>query len=163
MTTTIYTARRLITMNPRQPDAAAVAVKDGRILGVGSVEDLLKWGPATVDERFKDKVIMPGLIEGHCHLKEGGMWSWTYLGWFDRRDPSGHVWAGLKSMQAVVERLTQVDAEMTAKGIAADQALLAWGFDPIYFGGERMDVQHLSGIARPVSYTHLTLPTKRIV
>jgi len=154
MTTTIYTARRLITMNPRQPDAAAVAVKDGRILGVGSVEDLLKWGPATVDERFKDKVIMPGLIEGHCHLKEGGMWSWTYLGWFDRRDPSGHVWAGLKSMQAVVERLTQVDAEMTAKGIAADQALLAWGFDPIYFGGERMDVQHLSGIARPIVITH---------
>lgn len=154
MTTTIYTARRLITMNPRQPDAAAVAVKDGRILGVGSVEDLLKWGPATVDERFKDKVIMPGLIEGHCHLKEGGMWSWTYLGWFDRRDPSGHVWAGLKSMQAVVERLTQVDAEMTAKGIAADQPLLAWGFDPIYFGGERMDVQHLSGIARPIVITH---------
>jgi len=154
MTTTIYTARRLITMNPRQPDAAALAVKDGRILGVGSVEDLLKWGPATVDERFKDKVIMPGLIEGHCHLKEGGMWSWTYLGWFDRRDPSGHVWAGLKSMQAVVERLTQVDAEMTAKGIAADQPLLAWGFDPIYFGGERMDVQHLSGIARPIVITH---------
>ena len=154
MTTTIYTARRLITMNPRQPDAAAVAVKDGRILGVGSVEDLLKWGPATVDERFKDKVIMPGLIEGHCHLKEGGMWSWTYLGWFDRRDPSGHVWAGLKSMQAVVERLTQVDAEMTAKGIVADQPLLAWGFDPIYFGGERMNVQHLSGIARPIVITH---------
>ena len=57
-------------------------------------------------------------------------------------------------MQAVVERLTQVDAEMTAKGIAADQALLAWGFDPIYFGGERMDVQHLSGIARPIVITH---------
>ncbi len=154
MTITIYPARRLITMNPRQPEAAAVAVKDGRILGVGSVEDLLKWGPATIDERFKDKVIMPGLIEGHCHLKEGGMWSWTYLGWFDRRDPSGHVWAGLKSMQAVVERLTQVDAEMTAKGLALDQPLLAWGFDPIYFGGERMDVHHLSGIARPIVITH---------
>lgn len=154
MTITIYPARRLITMNPRQPEAAAVAVKDGRILGIGSVEDLLKWGPATIDERFKDKVIMPGLIEGHCHLKEGGMWSWTYLGWFDRRDPSGHVWAGLKSMQAVVERLTQVDAEMTAKGLALDQPLLAWGFDPIYFGGERMDVHHLSGIARPIVITH---------
>ena len=154
MTITIYPARRLITMNPRQPEAAAVAVKDGRILGVGSVEDLLKWGPATIDERFKDKVIMPGLIEGHCHLKEGGMWSWTYLGWFDRRDPSGHVWAGLKSMQAVVERLTQVDAEMTAKGLSLDQPLLAWGFDPIYFGGERMDVHHLSGIARPIVITH---------
>lgn len=154
MTITIYPARRLITLNPRQPEAAAVAVKDGRILGVGSVEDLLKWGPATIDERFKDKVIMPGLIEGHCHLKEGGMWSWTYLGWFDRRDPSGHVWAGLKSMQAVVERLTQVDAEMTAKGLALDQPLLAWGFDPIYFGGERMDVHHLSGIARPIVITH---------
>ena len=154
MNTTIDPARRLLTMNPRQPEAAAVAVRDGRILGVGSVEDLLRWGPATIDERFKDKIIMPGLIEGHCHLKEGGMWSWTYLGWFDRRDPAGHVWTGLKSMRAVVERLAQVDAEMSAQGLAADKPLLAWGFDPIYFGGERMDVSHLRSIARPIVITH---------
>ncbi len=154
MSTTIYLARRIITMNPRQPESAAVAVRDGRILGVGELDDLLKWGKATIDERFKDKVLMPGLIEGHCHLKEGGMWSWTYLGWFDRRDPSGYVWPGLKSMQAVVERLAQVDAEMTAKGSASDQPLLAWGFDPIYFGGERMTVEHLKPITRPVVITH---------
>jgi len=143
-------------MNPRQPDAAAIAVRDGRILGVGSVEDLQQWGASTIDDQFKDKVIMPGLIEGHCHLKEGGMWAWTYLGWFDRRDPSGHVWPGLKSMQAVVDRLAQVDAEMTARGCGDEQPLLAWGFDPIYFGGERMTVDHLkaAAVARPIVITH---------
>lgn len=157
MTTTIYLARRILTMNPRQPEATAVAVRDGRILGVGELADLLQWDKAsTVDERFKDKVLMPGLIEGHCHLKEGGMWAWTYLGWFDRRDPSGHVWPGLKSMQAVTARLVEVDAEMTAKGVSQEQPLLAWGFDPIYFGGERMTVEHFAqaNLTRPIVISH---------
>ncbi|NBX14086.1 MAG: amidohydrolase, partial [Betaproteobacteria bacterium] len=140
MNTTIYPARKIITMNPMQPEASHVAVRDGRVLGVGSLQELASWGPYTLNEQFKDKVLMPGLIEGHCHLKEGSMWDMHYLGWFDRRDPQGKVWQGLRSMQAVVERLTQVDASMTAMGKSPTEPLIAWGFDPIYFGGERMTV-----------------------
>ena len=40
MTTTIYPARRIITMNPAIPFAEAVAVRDGRVLAVGTVEEL---------------------------------------------------------------------------------------------------------------------------
>ena len=90
--TTIYAARKIITMNPMQPEASHVAVRDGRVLGVGTLADLSNWGAYTLDEQFKDKVLMPGLIEGHCHLKEGSMWDMPYLGWFDRRDPQGKVW-----------------------------------------------------------------------
>jgi len=35
--TTIYRARKIITMNPSRPVATHVAVKDGRILGAGSL------------------------------------------------------------------------------------------------------------------------------
>ena len=39
--TTIYTARRVITMNPANPEGTAVAVRDGRVLGVGDLEELV--------------------------------------------------------------------------------------------------------------------------
>src|SRR6188768_490557 len=143
MTTTIYSARKIITMNAMQPEATHVAVRDGRILGVGALAELAAWGPHTLDDRFADKVLMPGLIEGHCHLKEGSMWDMPYLGWFDRRDPQGTVWPGLRSMEAVVARLVEIDAQMQAAGKAVTEPLIAWGFDPIYFGGERMTVEHL--------------------
>ena len=89
MSITIYAARNIITMNPMQPQATHVAVRDGRILGVGDLATLAQWGPHTLDTRFADQVLMPGLVEGHCHLKEGSMWNMHYLGWFDRRDPQG--------------------------------------------------------------------------
>ena len=50
---------------------------------------------------------------------------------------------GLRSMEAVVQRLIEIDQKMQQSGEPADKPLLAWGFDPIYFGGERMTVEHL--------------------
>src|SRR5690606_37716175 len=66
--TTIFRARAILTTTPAQPEATHVAVRDGRILGVGDAESLQGWGAATVDERYADQVLMPGLVEGHCHL-----------------------------------------------------------------------------------------------
>jgi predicted amidohydrolase YtcJ len=139
-----------------QPHATHVAVRDGRVLAVGALADMQAWGEVTIDERFAGKVLMPGLVEGHCHLKEGSMWDWTYLGWFDRRDPEGKVWSGLRSMDEVVSRLTEVAAKMTADGVPDTTPLIAWGFDPIYFGGERMTVQHVdrASATRPIVIGH---------
>lgn len=154
--TTVYAARKIITMNPMQPAASHVAVRDGRILSVGSLEQAKAWGNVELDNRFADRVLMPGLIEGHCHLKEGGMWSMPYLGWFDRRDPNGKVWPGLRSMQAVIDRLHAIDREMQLAGSGSDIPLVAWGFDPIYFDNERMTVQHIDRACpdRPVVIAH---------
>lgn len=155
--TTVYSARKIITMNPMQPEATHVAVRDGCVLAVGDLDRTGAWGAYSLDERFADKVLMPGLVEGHCHLKEGSMWDMPYLGWFDRRDPQGQVWPGLRSMDAVVERLAQIDAKMRATGQDDAVPLLAWGFDPIYFeGGVRMTVEHLdrASATRPVVVSH---------
>lgn len=156
MTTIVYQARKIITMNPMQPQATYVAVRDGRVLAVGTRDDMHAWGDFELDNRFADKVLMPGLVEGHCHLKEGSMWNWAYVGWFDRRDPNGKLWSGLRSMEAVVERLSEIDAEMTIAGRPDTDPLIAWGFDPIYFGGERMtvvDVDRVS-VTRPIIISH---------
>ena len=111
MSITVYPARKIITMNPVQPHATpcggARRAHPERRHAASSVS---AWGAQRSTTRFADKVLMPGLIEGHSHLKEGSMWDMHYLGWFDRRDPQGKVWSGLRSMDAVVARLAEVDA-----------------------------------------------------
>jgi len=148
---TIYPARRILTMNPNRPEASHVAVRDGRILGAGSLEELRGWGPYELDRRFEGMVLMPGFVEGHSHAFEGGVWNFPYLGFFDRRAPDGSVSPGLKSIEAVVERLRDL-----ARGMTGDGPLLAWGFDPIYFGGRRMNAGDLDSVSveRPVLVLH---------
>ena len=102
---TIYPARKVITMNVRRPEASHVAVRDGWILGAGALEELAGWGPHEIDDRFADKVIMPGLVEGHCHSREGSGWDEAYVGFHDRTDPDRVVHPGLKSIDEVVGRL----------------------------------------------------------
>ena len=154
--TTIFPARRVITMNPAFPTAEAVATREGRILAVGTVDDLTRWGEHTIDDRFADKIIMPGFVESHCHAMSGGMWEYPYVGFFDRRSPDGKLWSGSKNIDEVVERVGELDEEMGAAGRPDDELLLAWGVDPLYFDGERLDRHHLDKASpnRPVYLQH---------
>jgi len=90
-------------MDRTLPVADAVAVLDGRILGVGDTATLATWGTHRIDDRYADRVLMPGLIEGHSHLLEGGIWDYPYVGFYQRRSPDGSVWPALRSIDAVVE------------------------------------------------------------
>jgi len=152
MSTIVYSARRILTMNPGQPFATHVAVRDGRILGAGSIESLKGWGKFELDERFKDKVILPGFVEGHSHAYEGGVWKFPYVGYFDRVSPEGKRSPGLKNIDEVVAALQVYEKTMPRDG----STLLAWGFDPIYFGGRRMDLADLDKVStgRPVVIIH---------
>jgi predicted amidohydrolase YtcJ len=146
---TVFVARRIITMNPAQPFATHVAVRDGRILAVGGATEVGDLGAVETDDRFAAKVILPGFVEGHSHLHEGAAWRDPYLGFFDRRAPDGTIAPGLKNIEAVVERLR-------AAAPASNDAITAWGFDPIYFRGRRMTFADLDAVSldRPVVITH---------
>lgn len=150
--TTIYVAKKILTMNPNQREVTHVAVRDGRILGAGALSDLEPWGTYTLDDRFSDKVLMPGFVEGHAHTMEGTLWRKTYVGWFDRRDPDGKTWAGLKSIDSVIERLKETEAQMTDP----DAALSGWGLDPIYMNNQRISRHDLDKVSttRPIGVLH---------
>ena len=64
--TTVFPARRVITMEPSSPDTTAVAVSGDRIVAVGSFEEL-RDGDFAVDETFAEAVVCPGFIEQHLH------------------------------------------------------------------------------------------------
>lgn len=150
--TIIYSAKKIITMNPNQPEVSHVAVRDGRILGAGPLEKLAVWGPYRLDDRFADKVLMPGLVEGHAHTMEGTLWRNVYVGWFDRMDPEGRVWSGLKSIDAVLDRLKEAERAMKDP----DAPLSGWSLDPIYMNNERVGRQQLDQVSatRPIGVLH---------
>lgn len=149
---TIFPARKVITMSAGMPIADAVAVRDGRILGVGTVDELAGWGDHVVDGTFQDKVILPGFVEAHSHAMEGAMWSFVYVGYFDRTSPDGKRWAGCPSVDLVLARLREADAAIDDP----NATLFAWGLDPIYFPGERMTAAHLDRVSttRPIFVFH---------
>ncbi|USE77352.1 amidohydrolase [Cupriavidus gilardii] len=153
--TRIFHARKILTMNPAQPQATHVAVRDGRIVAVGAPGDMAPWADARVDDTFRDKVLMPGLVEAHCHLMEGAMWEAVYVGYFDRRDPDGRLWRGLRTLDQVIDRLASAASRLTE----ADTPLLAWGFDPIYFGAGRLSVRELDRVSatRPIVVMHASV------
>merc|ERR1711969_337415 len=67
---TVFTARRIYTMDPSLPEATAIAVRDGRIVELGTIESLQPWlgrHEHVVDDRFCDAVLLPGLIDPHMH------------------------------------------------------------------------------------------------
>ena len=150
--TIVYSARRILTMNPSRPEATHVAVRDGRILGAGSIDELKGWGAYTLDTRFAEKVLMPGLVEGHSHTTEGTYWRYVYVGYFDRTDPDGRVWTGADSIDAAVARLK-------AAGDALEdpaQPITGWGLDPIYYGQRRCSRHDLDRASptRPIGVQH---------
>ncbi|MCI1280335.1 MAG: amidohydrolase [Nitrospira sp.] len=72
----VFIAKKIVTMDPTRPTATAVAVRGGEILSVGSLADLQPWlkaHPHKIDTQFKDKVLMPGLIDPHMHPMLGAI------------------------------------------------------------------------------------------
>jgi predicted amidohydrolase YtcJ len=151
----VLVAKKILTMNPAQPYATHVAIRDGRILSVGNSDDVKQWGDAEIVDTFRDKVLMPGLVEGHCHLMEGAMWDAVYVGYHDRRGPDGVRRPGLHTLDAVIDRLKAAHDLMTDK----QAPLLAWGFDPIFFGTKRLSVKELNTVCtgRPIVVLHASV------
>ena len=59
----------IVTVNPRQPSADAVAVADGRIVAVGTKADVLRLaGPRTQLTDLGGRTLVPGFIDGHSHF-----------------------------------------------------------------------------------------------
>lgn len=117
--TTIYTARKIHTMAPERPHASAVAVRDGRILAVGELPDIIHWlkkspfCPFEVETLFADKILVPGLIDAHTHLGSLALeYSNTFIAQVPWSRPEGGFFPTYADKNAVLERLREQDAAL---------------------------------------------------
>jgi len=59
----------IVTVNPAQPAAEAVAIAGGKIVAVGSAADVMALkGPGTVVTDLAGKTLVPGFVDGHSHF-----------------------------------------------------------------------------------------------
>ena len=144
---TIYAAKKLVTMSPTA-SGSAVAVKDGRIAGIGSIEALKKrFAKAVVDKRYADKVLTPGLIDPHMHLWLFALVSnakfiapadWS-LPWGDEKGVTGH--------DAYMKRLK--DYEKSLKD--PSELLFTWGYHQAFHGKiDRKTLDEQVSSTRPI-------------
>jgi predicted amidohydrolase YtcJ len=59
----------VITIDTEMPQAEAIAIKEGRILAVGTNKEIEKYkGDDTKTIDLQDKTVLPGLIDAHMHF-----------------------------------------------------------------------------------------------
>ena len=112
----------IVTMNPAQPEARALAVRNGRVLALGSQDEIAGLRrPDTEIVELGDQVALPGLIEPHMHL-----WGTVIFdSWLDCSPLANPVF------DAVVERLRHA-----AASARPGQWVTGKLFDPSLYPGE---------------------------
>lgn len=149
---TIFTASKVVTMNPANPEVQAVAVRDGRIVCAGSLEECRAWGEATVDDRFADHVLIPGFVEAHGHTMDSASELMPFVGYFPYPLSDGTRTAPIRGYDELIARLKEADANLPP-----GEPLVANGFDPIYFPDlPRLSKRELDQVSttRPVFVRH---------
>lgn len=148
---TVFVAKKIVTMDPSWPTATAVAVSDGKILSVGSLEDLKPWTdkyPTAINRQFADKVLYPGFIEAHGHPLLGGV-SQTNLPISSQPlpNPWGPAFPGVPNLKAAIDQLKVYSAQLKDPS----ELLLAFGWDTPGMGA-MPNSQVLDGVSttRPI-------------
>ena len=148
---TVFVAKRVVTMDPSLPTATAVAVSDGKILSVGTMDDLKPWTdkyPTQINSQFADKVLYPGFIEPHGHPLMGGLTQTSHpLTYQPLPNPWGPNFPGVSNVKAAIEQLKKYSAQIKDP----TELLLSYGYD-ITAMGRMPDLQWMDEVStsRPV-------------
>lgn len=125
----VFTAAQIHTMDSGRPTATAVAVNEGRIVSVGNLKTMQPWlrrVPHDIDDTFADKIIMPGFIDPHTHLRLSGTYmGLNYVGPITSTDPQGKPIQGLPTRDSVISQL-----KMLVAANSANKSVVVWGYDP---------------------------------
>ena len=90
---------KILTMNPTQPCAEAIAIEAARIIQVGTNRAVTNWiGKETKVVDLKGKTVVPGFIDTHIHIADFG----RVLTWLDLWDVKS-----IKELQARLSTYVQ--------------------------------------------------------
>ncbi len=133
----------VLTFDPNRPEAQAVAIAAGRILAVGTEEELRPFvSPKTQTLACAGRTVLPGFIDPHLHLFA---WASRYCG------------ADLSAARSIAEIQSQLQARLTTLG--SQDWLRGYGYDEFFLDEKRHPNRHdLDAIAtdRPVILRHRT-------
>lgn len=129
--TVIYRAHRIVTMDDSQPLVEAIAVRDGRFVAVGSLDEVVSAvGPDhVVSERFGGKTLVPGLIDQHLHPMLGATTLTTEI-------IAPEDWNLPHRPQRAARTPGEYDERLRAahETLAPDEWLFTWGWHRLWHG-----------------------------
>jgi predicted amidohydrolase YtcJ len=121
----VYNAK-IYTMDPQQPIASALAVKDGRFIAVGTSDEVNAfqgWRGETRRIDARGHAIIPGLNDSHAHVIRGGRYYNLEL-----------RWDGVPSLRRALAMISE-QAARTPKG---QWVRVIGGWSPYQFEERRM-------------------------
>ncbi|MFC3864950.1 amidohydrolase [Alcaligenes aquatilis] len=130
----IWMGGPVLTMNDRQPTAEAVAIKDGRILDVGTLQAMQAYkgtGTNTID--LQGKALLPGFVDAHGHAFMIGVqaMSANLLA-----APDGQV-KDIKSLQETLKQWLDEQSQTRQVGL-----ILGFGYDDAQLAEQRHPTRH---------------------
>jgi predicted amidohydrolase YtcJ len=142
--TTVFAARRIITMDPDVPHADAVAVTGGRVTAVGAMEELRDAG--AVDETFADAVLCAGFIDQHLHPVLGATTLMTDVIAIEDWALPGRLCPAASSEDEYRDRLRAAE-----RATPDDEWLFSWGYHELWHGRLGRDVLDAISATRPIA------------
>ncbi len=151
--TTIYTAKRVITMDAKNSSATAVAVHGERIVAVGSlasVKQALGSTEYSIDASFDGRIVMPGLIHQYLHPILGALplampviatESWVL---------PGKIWPAAASHKEYMSALWLEERGMQDP----NETLFTWGYHQFFHGMVRRQELDAISASRPIVVWH---------
>ncbi|MGF7155323.1 amidohydrolase [Novosphingobium gossypii] len=143
MTDTIIVNAKVTTLDRENPQAEAVAIRDGRFLAVGSEQEVRAAAPEATIIDAKGHRLIPGLIDSHMHIIRGGLNFNMEL-----------RWDGVTSLSEAMAMLkAQVDRTPAPQWVR-----VVGGFTEHQFAEKRLPtIQELNAVApdTPVFILHL--------
>jgi len=117
----IFRGGPIVTVNPAQPAAEAVAIAGGRILAVGSEADVMKLaGPATLVTDLAGRTLVPGFVDGHSHFFAVVTVQTSAL---CASPPAGPC-------RSVADVIGQLKALQADRKIPPGEVIMGYGYDP---------------------------------
>ncbi len=111
----------IVTVNPAQPAAEAVAIAAGRIVAVGTKADVMRHaGPATRITDLAGRTLVPGFVDGHSH----------FFTTIDVQTEALVASPPAGPCRTVADVIAALDALRTARKIPAGSFILGYGYDP---------------------------------
>jgi predicted amidohydrolase YtcJ len=136
----IFHGGRIYTVDAKRSWSQAVAVRDGKIVAIGSDADLLKWrGDATETHDLAGRMMMPGLVDVHNHHTRGGemdLYDVTFQAYhsFDEilslvkaraeKLPAGEWICGGIWSSELIGRLRQMEAKAALDAVSPDNPVM---------------------------------------
>jgi predicted amidohydrolase YtcJ len=152
-TTTVYTARRVITMGPQGSIATAVAVRGDRVIAVGlldAVEKQLQGQRYAIDDTFASRIVMPGFIEQHLHPILGALCLSVPVIAPEAWVLPGKTWPAARNHEEYLAALRAVAAAMPDP----QATLFTWGYHQYWHGSVRRQDLDAISLTRPIVVWH---------